>query len=600
MSAKSDETRDQTSRSASKGGNARKRLGSRPNRYMIAPTAAGINEAAMIERLQSLGGIDVVRTLAATHAACPPVVVARMTEEKAVQLRQSAAGKLIVEPDQPLIAASAAASSVRRPSVVTTASGRGFATTIQVFGANDEPVEQAEVQLIGQQWTAQGLTGSDGKVVLNLYGEMPDGVRDILVRPRSEYWGLWKRHPNIQTDSVNIVALQALPEVKRFGWGAQAMHLDRLPAECRGGGVKIGLIDSGVATSHAQLSAIAHGFEADGDDAESWSEDPTGHGTACAGVIFATDAGESVGGYAPDAEMHVCKLPGEAYCIDLVAALDHCIQAGVDLACIGFGCRRGSTIVEQRIVAAKRAGIAVVAAAGSNGESVLFPACSRHVLAVAAVGQAGTFPDETPHAARAAATGRAVAEARAGLFVPAFSCRGQEVDLAAPGVAVMSCQSPDGYVAGDGTSLAAAHVAALAALVLAHGADFQREFALRDARRVERLFQILKATAQAIGDPTESGAGVPDALRALGLRPPAEAYAPPLAAGLRDMHHALCFAGLKGANGGSATVTEPARGPVDISQVPLNVAPPSILPAGGAKSGVGALKAAMQMAGLAG
>jgi subtilisin family serine protease len=224
------------------------------------------------------------------------------------------------------------------------------------------------------------------------------------------------------------------------------MRLDRLPPECRGGGVKIGLLDSGVATSHPQLRGLEHGFEADGDDEGSWSEDPTGHGTACAGVIATTDVAECVGGFAPDAELHVCKLPAEAYCIDLVAGLDYCLRAGVDLACIGFGCRRGSAIVEQRIRAAKRRGIAVLAAAGSNGEAVLFPACSRHVLAVGAIGQMGTFPDETPHAARA------TPGARAGLFVPAFSCRGSEVDLGAPGVAVISTQSPEGHVAADGTS----------------------------------------------------------------------------------------------------------------------------------------------------
>jgi subtilisin family serine protease len=561
---------------------------------MIAPTEPGTSQDAVIERLQSLGGVEVVRTLAATHAACPPVVVARMTKEKAAVLRRSADGKLVVEPDQALRAASAAASSLLRSSIVTTPSGRGFAATIQVLGANDEPVEQAEVQLIGQQWTAQGLTGSDGKVVLNLYGEMPDGVRDILVRPRADYWGLWKRHPKLQTEGVNIVALQPLPELERFGWGARAMRLDQLPTECRGGGVKIALLDSGVATSNAQLSAIAYGFEADGDDEESWSDDSTGHGTACAGVMFATDVAECIGGYAPDAELHVCKLPADGHCIDLVAALDYCIQAGVDLACIGFGCRRGSAIVEQRIVAAKRRGIAVIAAAGSSGESVLFPACSRHVLAVAAVGQMGTFPDETPHAVRAAV--RAGTALRAGLFVPNFSCRGPELDLAAPGVAVISCQSPEGYVAGDGTSLAAAHVAALAALVLAHGADFQREFVHRDARKAERLFQILKATAQTIGDPAESGAGLPDALRALGLRSQVEASSPPLAAGLHDMHNALWLAGLKGANGGA--VPEPPRGPAAVTRIPLTLGPPSMQAAGGMKAGVNALKAAMQLAGL--
>jgi subtilisin len=55
-------------------------------------------------------------------------------------------------------------------------------------------------------------------------------------------------------------------------------------------------------------------------------------------------------------------------------------------------------------------------------------------------------------------------------IVPGFSCKGPEVDVCAPGLAVISCQSPDGYAARDGTSLAAAHVAGLAAAPVRLGA----------------------------------------------------------------------------------------------------------------------------------
>ena len=127
-------------------------------------------------------------------------------------------------------------------------------------------------------------------------------------------------------------------------------------------------------------------------------------------------------------------------------------------------------------------------------------------MAVGAVGQRGSFAEDSPQAAQAAAA-TAVA---GGLFVPPFSCRGPELDLCAPGVAVIACQSPDSYAVCDGTSLAAAHVAALAALILADHSDFKGSFAAKDFRRVERLFQILKETAQPIGHPWQTGAGLPD------------------------------------------------------------------------------------------
>ena len=147
-----------------------------------------------------------------------------------------------------------------------------------------------------------------------------------------------------------------------------------------------------------------------------------------------------------------------------------------------------------------------------------------------------------------------------GLFFPPFSCIGPEIDLCAPGVGVISCQSLDGYAVSDGTSVAAPHVAALAALLLAHRTEFQSRFVQRDARRVERLFQMLKETAQPLGDPLRTGAGLPDAPRALGVPSSFFASLPPApmpATGLSEMRRAMRFAGL----GDSEPVVEPPRGP---------------------------------------
>jgi subtilisin len=211
------------------------------------------------------------------------------------------------------------------------------------------------------------------------------------------------------------------------------------------------------------------------------------------------------------------------------------LQNGIDVACLGFGCERGSALVEQRIAVAKQQGLSIIAAAGNSARAVLFPACSPHVMAVGAVGQTGSFPEDSPQAAQAAAA-TAVA---GGLFVPTFSCRGPELDLCAPGVAVIACQTPDSYAVCDGTSLAAAHVAALAALVLADHSDFKGRFATKDFRRVERLFQILKETAQPIGHPWQTGAGLPDAARALGIWSEQRLLVVPLNVGLREMRSAI-------------------------------------------------------------
>src|SRR5258708_30892336 len=128
----------------------------------------------------------------------------------------------------------------------------------------------------------------------------------------------------------------------------------------------------------------------------------------------------------------------------------------IDVGCLGLGCERGAAIVEQRIAAANQQGMGIIAAAGNSAASVLFTASSPHVMAVGAIGQLGSYPDDSPQAFEAAA---GVTVAR-GLFVPPFSCRGPELDLSAPGVAAITCQSPAGYAVGDGTSFAPGPVTA--------------------------------------------------------------------------------------------------------------------------------------------
>jgi subtilisin len=322
-----------------------------------------------------------------------------------------------------------------------------------------------------------------------------------------------------------------------------------------------------------------------------------GHGTPCAGVIGAIpDGAHGIRGYAPDSDLHVCRLPPDARCSDLVAALDYCLQNGIDVACLGFGCERGSAIVEQRIAAAKQQGIGIIAATGNSAGTVLFPACSVHVMAVGAIGQTGSYPEDSPQALQATA---AVAGA-GGLFVPPFSCRGPELDLCAPGVAVIGCQSPDGYAICDGTSLAAAHVTALAALILAHHGDFSGGFARRDFQRVERLFQILKDTAQPIGPPWQTGAGLPDAARALGVWSERRPLAVPLNAELGAMRSAIRQMNQIYAGADTANAFEPPRGPAKFTRWPLNPVPLTFqAESGDARASVDELKAAMTLAGLA-
>jgi subtilisin len=572
--------------------------------YMIVSTDRNMTTAILIQRLRDFGVADLGRIIEPRGTGCPPVAVVSLSSESAAALRASAAGTLVVEADSALRAASIgmtpASFCAAATAAVAVPLGPGFTTTIQVTGENEEPVERAIVALVGQQWTTQGMTDRAGNVSLALAGEQAAQISELFVKPRAGFWSLCRTNPKLQADTTNAITLRPLMQTGEFGWGGQAMRFDQLAPDHRGDGIKVALIDSGVATSHRQLGNVKRGFDASRGAERSWSQDTAGHGSPCAGVLVAaaTQPG-GLCGYAPNAELHACKLPPDARCSDLVSALDYCIEIGVDVACVGFGCARGSTIVEHRIATAKRGGIAVIAAAGSTGGPVQYPACSPLVLAVGAVGLAGTFPEDSLHAvlAEAAREGGAMATS-GGLFVPAFSCAGPEVDLCAPGVAVLSCQAPDSYAVCDGTSLAAPHVAALAALVLAHRAEFRRHFANPDARRVERLFRLLKETAQPLGGPLQTGAGLPDAPRALGFAPVPRAFAPSVRLGLPELRSAMQFAGLADGRKQEMLFAEPPRGPAIVANLPFNLAPSAGAIPIDAATDIRSLKEAMLLAGL--
>jgi len=344
------------------------------------------------------------------------------------------------------------------------------------------------------------------------------------VKPRIDYWGFWLDRPQLVPNSLNRIGVKALssslrdfPGRQLMGWGERAMGLDRVPVSFDGAGVKVAVIDSGLAQTHRNLHRVTRGASMVGNDRTAWTVDTIGHGSHCAGIIGAGPVGGGGGirGFAPAAEIHVCRIfPGGRFS-DLVSALDYCMEQGIDVANMSLGGGEPSQIIEERIVRAKQMGMACIIAAGNSSGPVQFPASTPHCLAVAALGKWGEFPDDSFHA-RQALEGF---QSRDGYFPAKFSCFGPEIDVCAPGVAIVSSLPADGFGAWDGTSMATPHVAGLAALVFSHHADFKGAFQNRDARRVERLFQILKETSTPLqfGDTNRSGAGMPNAPRALGL-----------------------------------------------------------------------------------
>lgn len=525
-----------------------------------------------IEVVDTVGPKSIMGALANGMSEVPTVLVARMTEQKAGLLHQQAQGRLMVERDQHL---SLLEPAFQQPSLVTSptpTSGSALTTTVTVLGPDNTPIKDAEVYLFGSFVPGSGVTDERGQVSLSLYGETAQSIRSLYVKPKADYWSFYQPHPDLGTDDANVVVLRPLSDwhsLSNFlqeqvsGWGQKAMRLDQLPENYRGQGIKVAVIDSGAATTHEELRKIRFGFDVINKktNPNTWNEDIVAHGSHSAGLIAGADNDFGIRGFAPDAEVHVCKLFPGGQVSQLIDALEYCIEQQIDVVNLSLGGIAPSEILEQQILRAKQAGVACIVAAGNSGGRVQYPATSPNVLAVAAIGKLNEFPSDSYHVQ----TVTPMIDGN-GFFSARFTCYGPEIAVCAPGVAITSSVPPNNYAALDGTSTAAPHVTGLAALVLGHHPEFQASFKARSPERVDRLFQIIKLSAHSVnvGDPSRTGFGLPDALVAVGLQPqaglPMAARAEAQAAARAFAASPYTYSGMGPALGGQASQSAPIGG----------------------------------------
>ena len=526
---------------ASTGLRGSRAIGERKKQFLIAPRVPeglvplnfvplslqsveqALHNSPDIDIVDTVGPRNMVGLMADGMGGGQGVLVARMTEQKAGDLHMQGQGRLVVERDQYL----GMMDPQLQPSFVSSFvphSGPAFTAVITVLGKDGAPVADAEVSLFGSMLPATAITDASGQVSLSLYGESAASIRSLYVKPRSDYWSFYQRDPDVSADEPNVVGLRALSDwptltgfqrQKVVGWGQKAMRMDQLPPTYRGQGIKIAVVDSGAATTHESLNRIRAGFDIVNKKTspDTWNEDTLGHGSHCAGVIGGADLTHGIRGFAPDAELHVCKLFPGGQISQLIDALEYCIEKQIDIVNLSLGGAEPSEALEQQILRARRAGIACIVAAGNSGGPVQYPASSPNVLAVSAIGKLDEFPPDSYHAQTLTQNVDAN-----GYFSASFSCFGPQVGVCGPGVAIASTVPPNNYAAWDGTSMAAPHISGLAALVLAHHPEFQNR--ARTSERVERLFQVIKLSARRVsqGDPTQIGVGLPDAVVAVGLQ----------------------------------------------------------------------------------
>lgn len=271
------------------------------------------------------------------------------------------------------------------------------------------------------------LRGAGAQVVLSL-----DEQEAVAARiPERALAGL-ARNPNIEYIEVDEIRTPMATPVDRtvtggeiLPYGIQMVQAD-LVVSTNEAGPKVCIIDSGYSQQHEDLRDAGASITQLATDPGSgtWDQDSCGHGSHVAGTVMAS-AGGGVGviGVIPGVQLHIVKVFGNndlgggncawTYSSTLVAALNSCKAAGSNITSMSLGGSLKSRTEETAFKNAYTSGMLHVAAAGNAGnKTTSYPAGYASVISVAAVDSAGT--------------------------VATFSQQNRDVEIAAPGVGVLS------------------------------------------------------------------------------------------------------------------------------------------------------------------
>jgi subtilisin family serine protease len=269
-------------------------------------------------------------------------------------------------------------------------------------------------------------------------------------------------------------------------WHLSAYGIPSLWLNCQGEGVQVGVLDTGVEPGHPALEGRV--LEHRNFTTDYTPYDTNGHGTHVAGILAAHGP---LQGIAPQATILSCKVLGNdgAGPMRAVAeAVTYAVDKGCQLIVMSLGAPMGSGSLEMAIRYAYSSGVTVVCAAGNDGGRVSYPAAYGETVGVGAVDRDGRLCE--------------------------FSCRGNEIDVAAPGWQIRSSWVNGGYATLSGTSMAAPFVAGVLALACSQRGGKMLGSTVKD---------ILKETSADAGPPGKDslyGWGLigPSAILGLGER----------------------------------------------------------------------------------
>ncbi len=278
-------------------------------------------------------------------------------------------------------------------------------------------------------------------------------------------------------------------------WNLRSINVESAWDDTKGSGITVAVIDTGISpVPDLKDTTFVKGYDFVNDRIE--ADDDAGHGTHVAGTIAqSTNNNYGVAGIAYEASLMPLKVLGASgggTVADIAEAIRFAADNGADVINMSLGGAGESQLMEEAIDYAYRKGVFLVAAAGnSNQNAASYPARYPHVVGVAALDSVGV---KAP-----------------------YSNFGAGVDISAPGGSeagkilqeTIDPETNSAVFAGyQGTSMAAPHVAGVAALVKASG-----------IKEPDEILRVLKQSSRVVQeDPLNHfGAGHLDASAAVKL-----------------------------------------------------------------------------------